>query len=68
MKQILCAANHRLGANLTATEPTGLLGRGPDAPAARIENWGAGRARSDLLWANLTKIWINKVVAQPNAP
>lgn len=44
------AAVRRLGANLTATEPTGHLG----CDQCRARPVGAVRARSDLLWANLT--------------
>ena len=44
------AASRRWGANLTATEPTGLLG----CDHCRARPGGAVRARSDLLWANPT--------------
>jgi hypothetical protein len=43
-------ANHRMGAKLTATEPTGLLG----CDTSRARPVGAVQARSALLWANLT--------------
>ena len=33
MQQTANAADHRMGAKLTATDTRGLLGRGPDAPA-----------------------------------
>ena len=44
------AAACRLGANLTATGPTGPLG----CDHCRARPGGAVRARSDLLFANLT--------------
>ena len=50
MKQTIHAVARRLGAKLNATEPTGHLGCDP----SRARPVGAVRARSDLLWANLT--------------
>jgi len=50
MQQIINAAGSGLGVKLTATDTLGHLGCGH----CRARPRGAGRARSDLLWANLT--------------
>ena len=52
MQQTLYAANRGLGAKLAASEPTGPLG----CDHRRARPVGAVRARSDLLWANLTGV------------
>jgi hypothetical protein len=51
MQQVKNAAGQRLGARFTATEPTGHLERGPDAPAP----WGRF-GRGEIRFGRISRV------------